>query len=69
MLNYNCGYKRQEYNANYRVQLFSMFIFVFVLLLQTKTKNMTEIIYCPVKQMESLVNSSMALIMTLVTDL
>ena len=51
------------------MQLFSMFISVFVWLLQIKTKKKTEIIYCPVRQMVSLVNSSRALIMTLVTDL
>ena len=38
MVNYNCEYKRQEYNTDYRVQLFSMFIFVFVSLLQIKTE-------------------------------
>ena len=61
--------KKKSDHADYRVQLFSMFISVFVWLLQIKTKKKTEIIYCPVRQMVSLVNSSRALIMTLVTDL
>ena len=38
MVSYNCGYKRLEYNTDYRVEFFSMFISVFVSLLQIKTK-------------------------------
>ena len=72
MVNYNCVYKKKktECNTDYRAQLFCVFIreSVFVSLLQIKTKNTTGIIYSPVRQMLSLVNSSMTLIMTLVTD-
>ena len=51
------------------MQLFCVFISVFVSLLQIETKNTTGMIYFPVRQMLSLDNSPMALIMTLVTDL
>ena len=39
MVSYNCGYKRLEYNTDYRVELFSMFISLSVSCYRLKQKN------------------------------
>ena len=57
MVNYNCEYDKST-ARDYRIQIFFVFISIFISLLQVAIKKqMTEIIFSPVRQMVSLINS------------